>query len=421
MEARLNIEVVEKDGLKRELNIEVPAEIVDETYKKIYDVMRQKAKIKGFRPGKVPANIIRSKYKQEATAEVIDQLVNKYYEEAIKEKKLEPVGTPTLTKADVDEGKPFTFTIGIEVMPEIENVTYDGISIDKTDVEVPDEDVNRVLEQLRMGHAEMRAVERKAQEGDVLICDIEAIGGDIDMFEEKASKNQEIDLSHEYTDKEFREGLRGLGRDETKEITVTYPADYQNPNFANKTITYNVTVREIKERILPPLTDDFAKIVGQGETLLELKLHIRKNLEEERQAQMTRTNKKVIVDFVTGANQIDVPDAMMETYFKNLMAEQKQQDPDGEIDEKEIREKFSGTARDAIKWFLLFHRLAKQENIEVSREDTENWIKRFADSYRMDFDKAKELLAQSGKATEIRDGILEDNVLKFLLEKAAAK
>ena len=115
----MNIEVVEKEGLKRELTIEVPAEKVDEKYEEIYAEYRKKAKIDGFRSGKVPRSVIRNKFKGEATAALVDELVQKYFNEAVKEKKLEPVGAPTLYDFDVDEGKPLKFKIGIEVMPVI--------------------------------------------------------------------------------------------------------------------------------------------------------------------------------------------------------------------------------------------------------------------------------------------------------------
>lgn len=415
----MNIEVIEKEGLKRELTIEVPAEVVDKTYEKIYDDFRRKAKIKGFRPGKVPINVIRSRFKNEVTAELIEQLVGQYYDKAVQEKNLQPVGDPVLSSVDVDEGKPFKFTVGIEVLPQIDVVKYEKLVIDKGETEVPDNDVDHILEHLRKSRGEIRSVERAAKAGDILIGDLDAVAGDVDILDVKSVQNQEIDLGGEYTHKGFKDGLVGIKRDETREITIEYPADAHNAKFAGKKVTYRVVVKEVKERILAPLDDAFAKQIGQGETLLELRLNIRKQLEVDRRSDHMRSNKKKIVDQIVEQNAIEVPEGMLDSYLRNVINDLKQNAKD--LNEEEARKQYSPVGMSAIRWFLLFHHLAKQEKIEVSTEDTENWIKRFADNYQMEVPKAKELLSKTGKVAEIRDGILEDKVLEFLMSKAETK
>jgi len=411
----LNIEVVEKEGLKRELNIELPAEIVNEEYEKTYDEYRKKAKIKGFRPGKIPANVVRNRFKQEATADVVDSLINKYFPEALKEKKLEPIGKPVLSDIEIEEGKPLTFTIGFEILPEIGAVKYDDMAIEEPVVEVPDDEVDKVLEQMRKGNAEVRSVNRPAGEHDILISDLEIIEGDVDT-DAKTMQNQEIDLDNEYTVKEFREGLVGIKSDETREIKISYPDDYSDKNFAGKSLVYKVMAKEVKERILPQMNDDFAKLIGQGETLLELKLAIRKHIEQEKSAEAAREIKKSIIDQLVEMNPIDVPESMVESYLNGVVEDYKKNEE--KFDEKELREKFRPVGVNSVTWYLLFHRLAAQEKIEVSVEDTENWIKKFAENYRMEVPKAKELLAKTGKASEIKDGMLEEKAVDFLMSKA---
>ncbi|MCP4567138.1 MAG: trigger factor [FCB group bacterium] len=407
----MKIDVVEKEGLKRELTIEVPAEIVDETFEKIYTAYRLKAKIDGFRPGKVPLNVIRKRFKGDATAALIDELTQKYYEEAIKETKLEPVGNPTLSDFDVDDGKPLTFTIGIEVMPQIDSVKHENITVNDEKFVVPDKDVDQALENFRKGQAEVRPVERPAGDDDVLVCDLEPTA-EPGFFDQDKYENQEIDLSNEFTDKEFREGLAGCRPEDVREIKIDYADDYGNERFAGKSVSYKITVREVKERILPPLNDDLAKMSGQAETLLELKLSIRKQMETELETQTARVRKKTIIDQVVAQNVIEVPETMLESYLKGVIEDNKKQDE--KADEKELREKYSPIGTASIQWYLLYHRLAIQEKIEVSPEDTENWIKKFAESYRMEIPKAKEILAKTGRVGEIKDGILEEKVLDFL-------
>jgi len=411
----LNIEVVEKEGLKRELNVEVPREIVDKAYDNIYRQLSKNAKLKGFRPGKVPIKVIRNRFKNEATAEVMDNLINEYFPKALEEKNIEPIGKPVLAKVDIDEGKPLSFTIGFEILPEIDSVKFDDLEFERQSIDIADEEVDRVLEQIRKKSADIRAVERPASDKDILIADMEIKDGEIDLDPE-TMKNQEIDLDNDYTIEEFREGLVGIERDQTRDIKIEYPEDYSDKTFAGKTVTYGVTAREIKERVLPVLNDDFAKQSGQGETLLELKLNIRKHLEREKRSEQDRIGKKVLIDQIVEKNPIEVPESMVDSYLDGVVEDYKKNEE--KLDEKEIRDKYRPVGINTVRWYLIFHRLAAQENIEVSAEDTEKWIKRFADNYRMEVPQAKELLAKTGKANEIRDGILEEKVVDFLMAKA---
>jgi trigger factor len=232
-------------------------------------------------------------------------------------------------------------------------------------------------------------------------------------------ENQMLELDNENTLAEFREGLKGARQDEKRDIRVDYPEDYPDEKFVGKSVTYAITVKEIKERVLPQLNDDFAKLLGQGETLLELKLKVREQLNANLQEDIKRSVKKQMIDQIVEQNAIDVPEIMMESYLKNVIEDYKKDGSD--FDEAELREKYRPISVNAIRWYLLYHRMAQQEKVEVSPEDTENWVKRFAENYRMDVPKAKELLAKTGKASEIRDGILEEKVLEFLMSKATAK
>lgn len=415
----MNIEVNVKEGLKRELKIEVPVERVNESFDRVLKIFRQKVKLKGFRPGKTPLSVIRTKYKEEIKAEVVDELIKEAYQTAVREKQLSPVGQPTLTDIEIDEGRPLKLAMDIEVMPEIKDVVYDGLSLATQEIEVPDGDVDAVVDQMRKSNATLQAVERPAGAEDAVICDLEVADGDTDLFEEKYFQNQEIDLDSPYTDPEFKKELTGSTRDDMRDVTVNYPENYQNPRFAGKKVTYRVTVNEVKEKVLPEINDEFAKQLGQGETVLEMRLNIRKQLEKEAEADQLKAKKQQIIEQMSEKNPVEVPTSMVDAYLENVIKDFK--DNNREFDEKEIRDKYQPIGEKTVRWFLLFHRLAKQENIEVSSEDTEKWIERFAANYQMETAKAKEVLAQSGRVSEIKDGILEEKVIDFLMEKAGGQ
>ena len=414
----MQIELIEKEGLKRELNIQVPVEVVSEAYAKIYSEYRKKANIKGFRQGKAPLDVIRRKFKDEATHDLIDDLVKKYFVQALEEKKLDPIGEPVISKIDVDEGKPLTFTIGIEVMPEIDSVKYENLVVEEPEIEIPDKMVDNVVERLRLNASDVRAVDRPAGEKDIVICDLEITEGDVDPGPVPMT-NQEIDLSDEYTVNEFREGLLGAKRDDNRDLAVVYPEEYADEKFAGKTVTYKVHVKEVKERILPMINDDFAKQTGGGETLLELRMSIRKGLEENARGDIRKADKKQIVDQVVEQNAIDVPGSMSESYLNGVIKDIREHEKN--IDEEQIRDQYRPLAQHAVRWYFLYHRLATQENIKAEPADIDQWTQRFADNYHMDITRAKEILAKSGRAEEIKDGILEEKVVDFLMARARVK
>lgn len=415
----MNIEIVAKEGLKRELIIEIPADVVDKTYQNIYDEYRRNAKIDGFRPGKAPVSVIRTRFKDEATAELVDQLVKEYYNQAVKENNLDPVGPPVLQAVDVDEGKPFRFTLGIEIMPLIESIAAENLWVYKPPIDVADKEVDGVLDELRRRHADVRTVERPSRGEDVLVCDLEIVEGEVGEAERQPITNQEIDLGHPSTDQEFRDKLIGAARNDERRVDITYPADYPNPTFAGKAIAYKITVREVKERILSPLDDAFAAQVEKDTTLLELKLKIRKQLEAERTAELARTNKRLVIDQVVGQNAVDVPEVLVQRYLNDVIEDYKKDNVP--MEEDVVRKRYRPMGIASLRWYFLYHRLGELEKIEVSQEDTENWIKRFAEHYGVDVPRAKQYLEHSGKAGEIKDGILEEKILDHLMAKATVK
>jgi len=415
----LNIEIVAKEGLKRELTIEIPVDVVDKTYQTIYDEYRRNAKIDGFRPGKAPVGVIRTRFKDEATAELVDQLVKEYYNQAVKENNLDPVGPPVLQAVDVDEGKPFKFTLGIEVLPQIDAIAAENLWVYRPPVEIADTEVEGVLDELRRRHSDVRSVERPSRAEDVLVCDLEIVEGEVGEAERQPITNQEIDLGHPSTDREFREKLTGAGPGQDRNVDITYPADYPNASFAGKKVVYKITVREVKERILPALDDAFAAQVEKDTTLLELKLKIRKQLEAERTAELARTNKRLIIDQMVGQNAFDVPEILVQKYLNDVIEDYKKDKV--EMEEDVIRTRYRPMGMASLRWYFLYHRLGELEKIEVSQEDTENWIKRFAEHYGVDVPRAKQYLEHSGKGSEIKDGILEEKILDHLMAKATVK
>ncbi len=228
-------------------------------------------------------------------------------------------------------------------------------------------------------------------------------------------KDIEIDLSSDLTIKEFKEGLAGLSAGEDKEMTINYPSDYSDERFAGKTLKYHCHVLSVGEKILPDISDAFAKQMGKFETMLELRLRIREDIKSQKEIDHLKWKKGEITHLILDKNPLIIPEGMIQNYLDNLIEDFRKNYKD--FDEKTVREQYRPTAVNAVKWHLLSNRLAELEKIEVLPADTENWINGFAERYKMDTEKAREVLSKSGRTQEIRDSILEDKIFDFLLSK----
>ena len=408
-------EIKLSDGLSREIEVEVDTSTVDAAFSNAYKKYIKNSKLKGFRPGKAPLNIIKSTYGDAIKEDVLEELVKNSYPEAIKEQDLKVASYPDVSGYELKEGTPLKYTAKVEVIPEIENINFDGLILPEDDIEVRDSEVDAVVEFLRKKHADIRPVERAVEKEDVIKIDIKKTADEDKVLEADKFDDVEIDLSSDLTVGEFKEHLPGLNLGEEKEVEVKYPADYNNKMLAGKSIKYLCKVKEVKERILPELTDAFAARVDENlATMLELKLKVREDLEKQKKFDQEKWKSNETQRQFLEKNQIDVPDSMVEHYLDNMMEEFKKQKQ--EIDENS-REQYRPTAVNGIRWSLLTNKIMADEKIEVLPEDTEKWIKRFADNYNMDMEKAKEVLSSSGRIQEIRNSILDEKIIEFLLSK----
>jgi len=411
----LKSEIKTSNGLNREIEVEIDAATVAAAFEQIYEKYRKEAKIKGFRPGKAPLNVIKTKFREAAHDDVLQELVEDSYPKALRELELKVVSRPDFKKIELTEGNPLVYTAAVEVMPEIPNINFDGIELPQDKIEVRDSEVDAVVEYLRKKHSDLRPVDRAAEKTDIVLADLEKLDDPDNVLEGVKFEDTEIDLSSEVTVKEFTDTLPGIKAGEEREIEVSYPDDFGNQRLAGKKIKYVCRAKEIKERILPELDDAFAKTVGETETALELKLRIREDLKKQKELDHEKWRNNEVQRQFIDKNQIDVPEAMINDYLERFIEENRKNQQ--ELDEQAVREQYRPVAANGIRWTLLSGKIAEDEKIEVLSEDTEKWVKRFADNYNMEIDKARETLVQSGRIQEIKDSILDEKIIDFLLTK----
>ncbi|MFH2036960.1 MAG: trigger factor [Candidatus Zixiibacteriota bacterium] len=404
-------------GLKREIEVEVPTETVDAAFAEVYHKFAKDVKIKGFRPGKVPMHVIKSKYGEAIKEEILHDLVEKTYPEAVKEHDLKVASLPDIVEFDIKEGNPLHYTAKVEVMPDINSINLDELKLPEQKLDVSDTEVDLVVKYLRKKTAEFKTVEREAKAEDMLVLDLEKASDPKHILPDTGYNDTEIDLDSENTMPEFKEKLVGMKVGEERTVDVEYPEHFANKMLAGAKIGYKCKLKEVKERILPEENDAFAKAASEGkvETMLELRLKIREDIQRQKEQDQRQWQKRELMQQVIDKNKIDVPEAMVEKYIESALEEMKKENP--KIDEGGIREYYQPIAEEAIRWNFLTDYLTEQEKIEVLASDTEKWIKSFAESYQMEMDKAKDLLSKTGKINEIRNSLLEEKIFDFLMTK----
>jgi trigger factor len=418
--------VEEISSIKKKVFIEIPEDQVNKEVESFYKDLGKKAKIKGFRPGKVPRNILERYFKDYVKAEVVQKLIQDTYPQALSEKDLQPVSPPVIDPGEFEGGKSFQYSAVIEVKPDIKLEGYTGLKIEGKKEEVKDEEVEERLRALQNLHANLKTISeaRPIQAGDFVIVDYEASMGGKPLEGGKA-----IDFTVEVGSGQFipalEEKLIGLKPEEEKEIEVSFPEDYGYQKWAGKTISFHVKIKEIKEKILPPLDDEFAKDLGDYSSFEELKAKLKGEIEKEKELVLERQLKDQVVDQLLEANPFEVPESLVEEQAKAMVSDTKLKlAAQGVVlknlgvTEEKLQEDYKAMAQKQVKTFLILDKIASQEGIAVTDEEADDRLKEMAERMHQKFDVVKRYYEKNGLLPEVKAGIIRDKILNFLLEKA---
>jgi trigger factor len=281
----MKVTVEDVGSLKKKMNVEVPEDLVTKEINTIYADLGKKAKIKGFRPGKVPRNILERYFKDHVKTEAVQKLIQDFYPQALSEVSLHPVSQPVIDPGELEKEKPFLFSAAFEVKPDIKVEGYIGVNVEAKREEVTEEEVEARLKGLQDLHSQLKTIAdaRPIRNGDFTIIDYEAkIDG------KPVEGGKAIDYTVEVGSGRFipalEERLVGLNPEEEKEIEVTFPEDYGYKKWAGKAVSFHVKIKEVKEKILPPLDDEFAKDLGDFSSLEELRAKLREETRREKDA-----------------------------------------------------------------------------------------------------------------------------------------
>jgi trigger factor len=418
--------VEEISSIKKKVSIEISEDQVNKEVESFYKDLGKKAKIKGFRPGKVPRNILERYFKDYVKAEVIQKLIEETYPKALSETDLHPVSPPVIDPGGFEDGKPFQYSAVIEVKPDIQLEGYTGLKIEGKKEEVKDQEVEDRLKALQNLHANLKTISeaRPIQTGDYVIVDYEASTGGKPLEEGKA-----IDFTVEVGSGQFipafEEKLIGLKPEEEKEIEVSLPEDYGYQKWAGKTISFHVKIKEIKEKILPPLDDEFAKDLGDYSSFEELKVKLKGEIEKEKELALERQLKDQVVDQLLEINPFDVPESLVGEQAKAMVSDTKLRlAAQGValknlgVSEEKLQEDYKAMAQKQVRTFLILEKIAGAEGIAVTDEEADDRLREMSERMHQKFDVVKRYYEKNGLLPEVKAGIIRDKTLNFLLEKA---
>jgi trigger factor len=425
----MKVHVEEISPIKKKLNVEVPEDHVAKEIDVFYGELKKKAKIKGFRPGKAPRSILERYFKDYTTGEVVQRLIQETFPKALSEVSCSPVAPPAFDPQELESGKPFRYAAIVEVKPEIKIEDYAGLNLEGKKEDVRDEELEERLKSLQNLHAQLKTISepREIRTGDYVILDYDA-----KMDGKPLEEGKGIDVTVEVGTGRFiptlEEKLIGLKPEDERDVDVSFPADYAYKKWAGKTVSFHVKVKEIKEKILPSLDEEFAKDLGGFDSLEALKAKLREDMQKAKEMGLDRHFKDQIVDQLLQKNSFEIPPSLVEDQNQALVSEAKlrlasqgMNLKDMDISEDKLREDYRAVAERQVKTYLILEKIAGQEGISVSDEEVQDRLKEISERSHQKLEAVKRYYEKNGLIPEIQAGLLSDKTLNFLLEKSHIK
>ncbi|MDE0033767.1 MAG: trigger factor [Deltaproteobacteria bacterium] len=409
---------------QRRLRVEIPADRVDKAFARMYRQFGRQAKVRGFRSGKVPQHVLRGLYGTEIQARVLSELVEESLAGAVADEGLEPVSEPRLEAGDLNETQPFAFTAVIEVKPEIELKDYRAVPVERIRADVGDEEVERALKALQDRNAQLEPVEGRDEvaEGDYVLVDFSgSVEGE--PFPGSTAENYAVEIGAGQSLPEFEQGLVGMKRGVAGNIAVNIPAEANDERMAGKTADFQVTVQDIRHKILPPLDDEFARDYGECDSLEELREKLRAELQSEIETLQNGPLKDRIMERLIEAHSFEVAPSMVDRELSYLMRRARsQRELSGaeapEPTTEELREELTPRAEQRVRMMLLVEKIAAAEGITASEEEVDARVEALARASGAQAATVREQYGQDWARETMRSQLVSEKTLDFLLEQA---
>ena len=433
----MKTEFIDVSDTKKNLVVEIPSTIVDAEIDKVSRDYSRAARIPGFRPGKVPAKVVRQRFRDQILHDVAHGLIPRAVDEALRERGVEPVDTPDIQDVVVEEGQPLKFTATFETVPPIDPGDYSGLTLRKKPVSIDDDAVEQALEQLRERAARYEPVEdRGIANGDSVLMDMVRIAvappkegeePESGEPEEQTDRHENItvDIGGRANPPGFDEQLLNLSAGESKSFDVVYPADYTIAELAGTTVKYKVTIKAVRRRVVPDLDDELAKDMGEFQSLDALRSRVRADLEHEATHESEREMRSELLKQLAARVEFDVPaslvdrevDRRVEEFVRRLI--EQQIDPmRTNINWEEFRERQKDAASEAVKSALVLDEVARRESLAAADDEVEAEVQRYAERTGRSAAAVRARLEKEGGLGRVHSGLRREKTVNFLMSKA---
>jgi trigger factor len=411
---------------KKRLKIEIPADILEKEYSDSLHKIRQRARIPGFRQGKTPISIIEKRFGEEIKSEMLEKLVPTYYAQAVKDADISPVSMPKIEDGlNFKRNEPLSFSLTVEVRPKIDNLNYNGIKVGDIEVSVDDGEIEETVKGLQNDRAMFEAADREIGENDLLIIDYVKLdpSGEKEL---STAKDQVMNLDNKITPRGILDAVLGKKKGDTVEITLPDVNSEEQKEVTEKGNRLRITIKEIKEKKLPDLDDEFSKDFGH-DSLATLKEKIREGILAAKQGNAKKQQKSSIVDALVNNHTFDVPESLTQAELEHLIMNEKNADQHAQhsIDtapdktDKELAETLRPKAMRNVKATIILDEIAEKENISVTEAEMKDRIALIAKQLQATPDAIVNLfMTRDGSLDNLRHNIREEKVLDFLFSRA---
>jgi len=422
----MQVTVEDVSSVKKILHIEIPEQEVVQELDNAYKNLKKTAKIKGFRPGKVPRSILERMFKKDIHNDVTSKLLQDSFVAAIRETDLAIVGQPQLDPPELDGKGPYKYEATVEVKPEMGHIDFKGLTLKKNLYQISDEEINTQLELLRKNLAKREPIadDRPLKENDFVLIDYQGFKDGEPFAETQKTKNFTMKVGDGPILKAFDEQLIGMNRGENREIQVTFPEDYFNEKLANLDITFSVTLNEIREEKLPDIDDEFAKQLGEYDNLDAVKTVISGNLKQGYDKRVEHELNEQVFEALIAKTEFELPESMVEYELEGIVAEAERSFAHYEksledmgLSKEKLSEQYRDTAEKQVRRHLILSQIIAQENLTLPDEALENGYSEMAANMHQPVDQIRSYYQQNDDKLDIfKHTLLEKDAIKLIVE-----
>lgn len=420
------VKIEDISTVKKKLSFDIPWADVKNELDSVYRKVGKKAKVRGFRPGKIPRSILEAHFREEAEEETVSNLVNRYYWETLQEKKIPAVMQPEIKQNGIEAEKNFTFSATVEVEPAVEPRDYVGLELEKQEPVVTGEDLDAKMQEISQMFATIEEVseDRSIIAGDFVTLDFTGtLAGE--PLKELKSENYLLEIGSKTFIPGFEEQVIGMKRGDTKSVSVRFPENYHAAHLAGQEVEFAVIIKGIRIKKIPEIDEQFIKNFEKYESLEALRDDVRRNLKEEKKRQIAAAFEKQISDRLLEKNVFEVPESFVERQIYYMMSDTQRRMVSGGMDSKKaaefsfkLHDQFREEAARIVKTVLILKGIAVKEGLTVEAGEVENRIREIAAQRAQDYETLKKTLDKDDLIDNIRSEILNRKTYEFLEAKA---